>query len=261
VFADAALAARIDATEAALCTAVAETIEGAVITEIGGGRSIFARPGSPVNKVIGLGFEGALEERALAELERRGPVRAEVATLADPSVVRALTARGYRVEGFENVLGVPLPSPRAPDTSGIDVSLTADAAAWGAIMVEGFVHPDETSGHAETYPREAIEAVFTDFLLARGFRRYLARLDGEPAGAASLFVHRDVAFLAGATTLPTFRRRGVQNALLARRLADAAVAGCSIACMTTAPGTRSQKNAQRNGFSLLYARAVVVGPP
>ena len=72
-----------------------------------------------------------------------------------------------------------------------------------------------------------------------------------------------VAQLAGAATLPAFRRRGVQRALLAARLAAARRAGCDLAVVTTQPGTQSQVNAERQGFRLLYARAILVkdGPP
>ena len=67
-----------------------------------------------------------------------------------------------------------------------------------------------------------------------------------------------VAQLTGAATAPAHRRRGVQTALLATRLADAGRAGCDIAVVTTAPGSKSQQNVQRRGFHLLYTRAVLV---
>ena len=51
---------------------------------------------------------------------------------------------------------------------------------------------------------------------------------------------------------------GVQKALLQRRLADASAAGCTLAVVTTAPGTRSQDNVMRRGFELLYTRAILV---
>ena len=68
----------------------------------------------------------------------------------------------------------------------------------------------------------------------------------------------DLAQLAGAGTLPHARGRGVQKALLQRRLADARRAGCTLAVVTTAPGTRSQDNVMRRGFQLLYTRAILV---
>jgi hypothetical protein len=52
----------------------------------------------------------------------------------------------------------------------------------------------------------------------------------------------------------------VQTALLRARLADAAAAGCTIAVVVTQPGSTSQQNVQREGFSLLYARHLLVKP-
>ena len=62
-------------------------------------------------------------------------------------------------------------------------------------------------------------------------------------------------------TAPAHRRRGVQTALLSARLADAAAAGCDIAVATTQPGSKSQQNVQRQGFDLLYTRAILVKQP
>jgi len=45
---------------------------------------------------------------------------------------------------------------------------------------------------------------------------------------------------------------------LASRLGEPAGAGCEVATITTQPGSRSQRNAQRNGFGLLYVRAILV---
>jgi hypothetical protein len=53
----------------------------------------------------------------------------------------------------------------------------------------------------------------------------------------------------------------VHTALLSARLADAAAAGCDVAVIITQPGSKSQQNAQRHGFDLLYARAVLVKQP
>jgi GNAT superfamily N-acetyltransferase len=66
-----------------------------------------------------------------------------------------------------------------------------------------------------------------------------------------------IAQLCGATTLPAHRRRGVQTALLEHRLALAQRAGCTIAVITTQPGSKSQQNAQKQGFALLYSRNVL----
>jgi hypothetical protein len=66
-----------------------------------------------VNKVIGLGLDADLDVAALERIERewsdRGePVRIEMSVLTDPSLRSALTDRGYRLHGFENVRGLSL---------------------------------------------------------------------------------------------------------------------------------------------------------
>lgn len=91
-----------------------------------------------------------------------------------------------------------------------------------------------------------------------GVVRFAARRGGELAGAASMRLGEGIAQLCGAGTLPAHRGRGVQTALLAHRLAVAAAAGCELAVITTQPGSKSQENAHRRGFELLYARAVLV---
>ena len=83
---------------------------------------------------------------------------------------------------------------------------------------------------------------------------YLARVDGELAGGATMAIRNGVAGLFGASTLPAFRTRGVQTALLHKRLARAAEAGCDLAVSLALPGSASQRNIVRQGFSVLYTR-------
>ncbi len=81
------------------------------------------------------------------------------------------------------------------------------------------------------------------------------------AGGGGLRLAEGVAQFAGAGTAPAYRRRGIQAALLAARLVDAAAAGCDVAVIVTQPASKSQQNAQRRGFDLLYTRAVLVRQP
>ena len=52
-------------------------------------------------------------------------------------------------------------------------------------------------------------------------RFYLAYVDGQPAAEAMVHWRDDVAYLESAGTRPEFRRRGLQRALIRRRIADA----------------------------------------
>ena len=273
LFADTTLAARIERAECRLladCAAAAERRRPdsrAFVQELAGGVATYTGPDSPFNKVAGLGFADALDEAGVAEVERafaeRGAlVQAEVAILGDPSVCSLLTRRGYVLENFENVLGLPLPAAKLPDIgTGIDVRVAheTDHEAWLDVIVAGFANPDMQGVPShEEFSREVMDQTVGDMATALRFARYLAYRDGVLAGGASLCLCEGVAQLCGAATVPAHRRRGVQSALLATRLADAARQGCDIAVVTTQPGSKSQQNVQRQGFELLYTRAILV---
>jgi hypothetical protein len=80
------------------------------------------------------------------------------------------------------------------------------------------------------------------------------------AGTGAVAIHDGVALLAGASTIPSARKRGVQAALLQARLAHAAAHGCDLAMMCAAPGGASQRNAERQGFRIAYTRVKWGGP-
>jgi ribosomal protein S18 acetylase RimI-like enzyme len=144
----------------------------------------------------------------------------------------------------------------------VRVSTDAELEPWLDVVAEGSVHPDtEGVPWHEEFPREMIVNTQRDMAGATGMARYIARLDGVIAGGATMRLVDGIAQLTGAATAPAHRRRGVQTALLAARLADAAAAGCDLAVITTQPGSRSQHNAQRRGFDLLYTRATLVRQP
>src|SRR5436189_180221 len=53
-------------------------------------------------------------------------------------------------------------------------------------------------------------------------RLYVAFVDGDPAGAGALSILDGVGHLANVATIPALRGRGVQTALIRRRIRDAA---------------------------------------
>ncbi len=264
------LARRIEAAEATLIVAATEAARArgawGLALPIAGGYACAAEPGSPMNKVVGLGFEADVTPELLDGVEetlaRLGvPVQVELSNLADPGVGELLTGRGYRLVGFENVLGRALSGPTpVPACEGIEIRRggAGDIDAWIDAVVEGFAHPDDMGVPShEEFPREIVEKAERDFEKA-GAVAYLALCDGAVAGGGGMRITDGIAQLTGAATAPGARRRGVQTALLATRLNAAVAAGCDLAVVTTAPGSMSQKNVQRRGFQLLYTRAVLV---
>jgi GNAT superfamily N-acetyltransferase len=268
VFTSPELAARIDRAEGRLCAAFALDAPQARVIAVGGGVAVFIERDSPTNKLIGAGFSGRVDDSVLSEIEalfaRLGArLQAEVSTLADPALHRQLAGRGYLPSGFENVLGHSLRDVAAP-SQGITVELVASSELpkLADVMAEGFSNPDTGGvGGDELPPVDGIRQAFMRTLQISGFRGYLARIDGTIVGGAVLRLDEGIAQFGGAATLPAFRRRGVQTALLQTRLADAAREGCDIAVVVTQPASKSQQNVEREGFSLLYARQLLVKLP
>lgn len=264
------LARRIEAAEAQLILAATEAGRrrgaNALTLPVAGGYACFVEDGSPMNKVVGLGFEGLPDDWDSIEtaLHSRGvAVQVELCDLADPVVAATLTERGYVLTGFENVLGRRLPGDSV-DVADVEVRACSadDLDAYIDVVVEGFATPSDVGAAAhEEFPRDIIDRAIRDFTEA-GVTDYLARCDGVIAGGGSVrMAEEGIAQLTGAATAPAYRRRGVQAALLATRLRLASEAGCELAVVTTAPGSNSQKNVQRKGFQLLYTRAILVKQP
>jgi len=274
LFCDTDLAQRIERAETELIEATAlathrrlDNGRGFVIP-LAGGLASFAADDSPFNKVVGLGFDGVPADDVLDEIEHAyagvgAPVQVELPHLADPEIGIVLSRRGYRLESFENVLGIAIADKydvTLPDGIEIRPSGDDELDLWLNLMADAVAVPD-TQGvpWREEFPRDTYIEAERD-AAAADITRYIAVLNGEIAGGAGLRTTEGVAQFAGAATLPAHRRRGIQSALLFTRLSDAAAAGCDVGVITTQPASKSQQNAQRSGFDLLYTRAVLVKP-
>jgi GNAT superfamily N-acetyltransferase len=280
MFTTATLASRIERAECSMLAELAACAarrrpERLFVQPVGSGIALHLGAESPSNKLAGLGFgepptTAELDAAEQAFAARGTALQAEVSSLADPSVLRTLSQRGYHLIGFENVLGLPLGSATAsnPRDAAIEI-VRADrgdsqaTTAWMDAVVTGFLHPDTVDGPPshESFDREAMERTMGVVFEAASFERYLAKVDRAVAGGASLRLQEGVAQLAGAATLPEYRRKGVQTALLRYRLGEATRRGCDVAVVTTSPGSKSTENVQRFGFALLYVRAIMVKPP
>jgi len=271
---DLTLARRIELAEARLCTDVAANrlLAGndAVVCRVDSGFAVYCGPGSPLNKLLAVGLDGPLDEDALAVAEhqfaeRHAPVQAEISALAEPSAMAALARRGYVLVGVEHVLARRLDDLESTQNTYVPTHAIApdEQREWFETVIAGFAHPDGSASPIENqdFPHDVLEAAISDVGTATGIVRYLATLDGASAGGATLRVCEKVAQLCGAATRPEFRRRGVQAALLDARLEYAREAGCDLAVITTQPGSRSQANAIRRGFTICYGRLLMIRQP
>ena len=92
-----------------------------------------------------------------------------------------------------------------------------------------------------------------------GWNHYLAMEEGEPIGAAAMYVAGRAAWFGFAATVEARRGRGAQTALVTRRMADAAREGCTWVSVETAEQTPDReapsfRNLTRLGFEVTYVR-------
>lgn len=261
IFCDLNLARRLESAEAAAGAAATHALarihphSGAAVESIGGGRAMFAGKTSPITQAFCIGLYGPVSDAEMDCLEdffhsRGAAVNIEHSPHADLSVAGHYAKRGYHPIEFSNTLFRPLDARELPpDTTGsleIRPITSAEADLWTRTVCHGF---------AEQIPvtTELLETVscFVHSPLATCF---LAFVQGAPAGGAALGTHEGVAIVNGASTLPQYRKRGIQTALLRTRLVCAAEKGCDLAMTNTGPGTVSQRNVERQGFRVAYSR-------
>lgn len=259
---------------------------GATCAEVAGGVALWLGPGSPMNVAVGLGMDGPVTDADLEEVEefyfsREAESVVTVCPLADESLWDVLGRRGYVVTEFEHVLARELRERRGgrqnrrrgPGVLG--VAATADCFATSlAEAPPGVVVRACTAEERELWSR----------LVARGFADggppgqadlevgavmaarenavlVMAWVDGEPAGTGALVIDGGAGWLSADTTLPQFRRRGVQQAVQTYRLQLARQAGCDLAVTESAPGSASQRNMERLGFRIVFTHVEFVRPP
>jgi GNAT superfamily N-acetyltransferase len=262
-FADLALAHRLEATEAYSCAQFARARKNlfpacsSEWTHFGGATVVFDGANSPVTQTFGLGLFELLTAEILDEIEswfaaRGAPVQHEICPLVGVEALDLLCARGYRPIEVASVLHQPVLKPDAPNaTHRVDLLSPDQAELWSEISARGWSqdHPE-----FEQMLRD-LGAVTASRQDTPCFLAYAAENGKtEPAAAGALSIHQGVALFIGAATLPAFRRRGLQSALLAERLRHAHTAGCDLAMMVAEAGGESQRNAERNGFRIAYTR-------
>lgn len=226
---------------------------------VGGGIAVFAGVNSPVTQAEGLGLYGPVNDAELERLEeffrsRGSAVFIEVCPMADASFIEALGKRGYRVVEFSNVL---IREIRPGETyAGAPPGITirkpgpGEERLFAETMARGFADYFDVT--------EELIATTQSFFLGLAVRPYIVFVDGKAAGGGTLTLRNGVAGLLGSSTLPEYRRRGIQSALIGVRLEDARAAGCDLAMSMTLPGSGSQRNLERQGFRVVYTRTKFV---
>lgn len=233
---------------------------GAASEDIAGGIAVYAGVDSPVTQALAVGLNGPVSDAELDRLEnfyrsRSAATAIELCPFAGIPLYEALAKREYRLLEVSNVLfrelapGDSFPSPPAVV---VRPALPEDEKLFTRTVAQGF---------AELSPiTQPLLDVMEGFFHSDGNHSFLAFVDGVAAGGASAFAFNGVAGMFGASTLPEFRGRGVQAAVLAARLNWAVEHGCELAKGITLPGSTSHRNHERFSFRVAYTRTKLVRP-
>lgn len=216
--------------------------------DLGDSCAFFAGDGSPLTQASGILNPEDLKALRVFFGGRASSWEAIVSPFSDPAALQSLIDLGSKPEGWESVMvrsvGEPLPEwTQPPEITIVDVDAN-NVDLWADVATRGFFGSD---------PPAAALGLATILRDASNSRRYLAQWDGEPAAAASLTLGSDIAFFGGMATLAKFRGRGLQTALLRRRLLDA-TPGADLATIGAVPGSASHRNAERVGFRVAYSQ-------
>ena len=223
---------------------------------IAGGMAFFGGPAYPANQIVGMGLYGEVTLHDVDRVEyffrtRGVPSTIVVSPLADSGMLAILGQRGYRIAEFNSVLVRRIaPHDSCMPLAGIAVERVSEETAgpWARAIAQGF---------SDVVP--VSDDIFAGFACLPLALNFMARIHGVVAGGCSgrIIPEARIAALYGTATLPEFRRRGVQSALIARRLYEAALAGSEYAVVSTQPGSGSQRNMERRGFRVAYTKVVM----
>ncbi|MBC7899795.1 MAG: GNAT family N-acetyltransferase [Saprospiraceae bacterium] len=262
IFSDKELSQKLERTEARSNADFVETRarlspeSGAEWIEVAGACAMFDGIESPLTQTFGLGLFDEINDAEINRLEEffkkhDAPVFHEVSPMADPPLIELLNRRGYQPVELTSVMFRTLAEENLPFRPNLQITTRViennEVDIWAKTAADGW--STEMPGMGDfmfAFCRIGAQC-------ANAFP-YIAELDGKPISTGALLIYDDIALLAGASTIPEGRKQGAQSALLASRLRHAAENGCKIAMMCAAPGSQSQKNAQKNGFQIAYTR-------
>lgn len=245
-------AAEVGARQA-LALATRSPSSGAAAEPCDGGSLLSFGHGRYVNRAVGLGLGGTDAAEIVAALDRfydsrSMPPSVEISPWATEDLLGELASADYRLERFRNVYVRALASlPEEPEVS--IVRIDAGSTLRHHILA------------GDTEPGSEARRISDEYCDAAGFVDgavdLVALVDAEPAACGSLNMIDGVGWLGGAATLSAHRGRGLQSALVARRLRLATEHGCTFAAATALPDGQSARNLERLGFRLAYTQAVL----
>ena len=213
-----------------------------------------------LNRAMGLGLDAPVTEEGLDEVMRfyadlGVPFMVPLAPGARPAELagrlagRGFTA-GYAWMKFERGGESP---PAVQTELRVERIGPENADAFARTLVAGYGAP------------ALLEELLAPLVGRPGWHCFLAFDGSAPAATGALYARGELAWFGAAATLPEYRRRGAQSALLGIRIQEALALGCT--ALVTETGERtgnrpsvSYRNILRSGFEEAYVRPNFIAP-
>lgn len=200
---------------------------------------------------------------------RGGRPRIDLTDQAGKDAFKVVARVGLQLEHAERVLARDLAQPiEMPDVPGLTIErldiTDQDALDRHArFTIGGFTPPGqamsegevESAKRAQRHPRSRGFSAFIDGQFAATCGMEVISIAPFPGDELVL-----VASLWGAVVGEQFRRRGLQQALIAQRLKQGVAEGCTVAVIECEPGIPTERNSTRAGFGLAYTRLAFKAP-
>ncbi len=224
---------------------------GITSIEVAGGLVAFMGRESPLSEAFGVGTSTSVTAAEIAAItefyaSRNSTPRVFVSPLTHPTLGTHLAAAGYAPAEYENVLASDTFEAYARHDDRVREA--SDAHAWARASAAGFLDGKPITADDEFL---ALAIAESDGLIAvEGIK------DGVIVATGAMDVRDGCSALFAASTLLAFRGQGWHMALIADRIARARDAGARFMRATARPGSTSERNFHRCGFTTLYTRAL-----
>ena len=190
------------------------------------------------NRVIGLGMgdpaTDAQIDAVLASYRRRGvsSIVVEVSPGSEPGdLSERLAARGLVDTGYRQAQTWQVPA--LYEGPGMDA-----VVPLGPDDVDEFAQVNMLAWEVPAF----LAVWFGATLFADDFRHFGVKVDDRVVATGAMYVSDGIAWLGFGATLPEFQGRGMQTAILARRVHEAAALGCRLVHSETSAHTAEAHN-------------------
>jgi hypothetical protein len=171
--------------------------------------------------------------------------------VASSQLLTALAKRGFYQSGFYGALYSEATFDQGympPAEIVVELIPSGDRELMADIYAAGFNLPAKS----QPVMKDSLKALFG----SANTRFYGAQIDGRLVAIGLLFISDSVGYLASTTTLPQYRKRGCQMALIHQRISDAAMEQCGMVVSHAGFASISQRNLEKAGLRMAYTKAV-----